>query len=70
MSDRIIRLGGKSIGNTQSINNLKGCLVTESSRNFIVFSAIPEIFELIHSIVLNVFNDRLNTDFFNDAGMK
>lgn len=63
MSDRVIRLGGKSIGNTQSINNLKGCLVSAISRNFIVFSAIPEIFELVHSVVLNVFSEQLKTEF-------
>ncbi len=77
MSDRIIRLGGSHIGNASSINNLKDFLKNSESRNFVVFSSVPEIFNEVEKSIGNVFdrNDKnseiirnLNTIFSGKTG--
>ena len=57
MSDRIIRLGGSNIGNVRSVNNLKEFLNPSDDRNFIVFSAVPEIMDIIESEIGQVFKN-------------
>ncbi|MFW5830633.1 MAG: ACT domain-containing protein [Prolixibacteraceae bacterium] len=56
MSDRIIRLGGSHIGNASSINNLKDFLKSSESRNFVVFSSVPEIFDEVEKSIGSVFD--------------
>lgn len=78
MSDRVIRLGGSHIGNRESIKNLKEFLGPVKNRNLIVFSAVPEIFELVENSILKILDqknhnagivNRLNTTFENLAGV-
>ncbi len=61
MSDRIIRLGGSNIGNARSVKNLKEFLNPSDDRNYIVFSAVPEIMDIIESEIGQVFQKSLNT---------
>ena len=58
MSDRIIRLGGSHIGNSKSIRNLKAFLEQSDNRNFVVFSAIPEVFDLVEKSIEKVFDQQ------------
>ncbi len=55
MSNRIIRLGGSHIGNSNSIQNLNQFLAKSINRNFVVVSAIPEVLNLIEESLLQVF---------------
>jgi len=59
MSDRIIRLGGSHIGNKKSIHNLKAFLEQFENRNFVVFSAVAEIFEWVEKSLEKVFDNEL-----------
>ncbi len=62
MSDRIIRLGGSNINQSQSIHHLKRYLSRSGNRSFIVFSAVPEIKEQVESAIQQVFQHSLQTD--------
>ena len=55
MSNRIIRLGGSHIGNSNSIQNLNQFLAKSKNRNFVVASAIPAVLNLIEESLLQVF---------------
>ena len=55
MSNRIIRLGGSHIGNSNSIQNLNQFLAKSKNRNFVVVSAIPAVLNLIEESLLQVF---------------
>ena len=55
MSDRIIRLGGSSIGNAMSVQNLAQYLSRSGGRKFIVVSPIPELLAFIQKNIDEVF---------------
>lgn len=61
MSNRVIRLGGSHIGNSNSIQNLNQFLAKTVDRKFIVVSAIPELFYVIEHRILNVFQQKIDT---------
>ncbi len=62
MSNRVIRLGGSHIGNSQSINNLSAFLGKSNELKFIVVSAIPELLKEIEESISNVFQQNISTD--------
>lgn len=67
MSNRIIRLGGSNVGDTNSIKNLTGYLNRTDGRKFIVVSAIPELLNLIEKSIDEVFQKVAET---NDLSFK
>ncbi len=60
MSDRVIRLGGSHIGNTNSIYNLNQFLLKSTGRKFVVVSAIPELLTVIEEGISNIFHKEIN----------
>ena len=57
MSNRIIRFGGGSIGNTASIQNLQTYLgKNKKQRIFIVVSSVPKMLQIIEDAISVVFN--------------
>lgn len=62
MSNRVIRLGGSHIGNSQSINNLSRFLGKSNERKFVVVSAIPELLKEIEQCISNVFQKNIEKD--------
>ena len=62
MSDRIIRLGGSHIGNSISVRNLKAFLEKKDTRIFVVFSSIPEVFNLVEESIEKVFDHQFRNN--------
>ncbi len=62
MSNRVIRLGGSHIGNSNSIQNLNQFLAKSNNRNFVVVSAIPGLLQLIEDSLLQVFQQNDSTN--------
>jgi len=62
MSNRVIRLGGSHIGNSNSIQNLNQFLNKTNGRKIVVVSAIPELLKLIEQSLFKVFQTDLNSD--------
>lgn len=58
MSNRVIRLGGSSIGNNPSILNLKEYVNKTGGRKYIVVSAIPELLKLLNESLTSVFKQK------------
>ncbi|NCB06596.1 MAG: aspartate kinase [Bacteroidia bacterium] len=58
MSNRVIRLGGSSIGNNPSILNLKEYVNKTGGRKYIVVSAIPELLKLLNESLASVFQQK------------
>lgn len=58
MSDKVIRLGGSHIGQPDSIHNLKQYLNQNTTKNFVVVSAIPELLNFFKSELSVVFKGR------------
>lgn len=58
MSNRVIRLGGSSIGNNLSILNLKEYVNKTGGRKYIVVSAIPELLKLLNESLTSVFKQK------------
>ncbi len=58
MSNRVIRLGGSSIGNNPSILNLKEYVNKTSGRKYVVVSAIPELLKLLNESLASVFQQK------------
>ena len=78
MSDRIIRLGGSHIGNAESVNKLRLFLNEKEDRNIVVFSSVPEIFNIVEISIEKVFDpdfqhkatiEKLNELFGSKAGV-
>lgn len=60
MSNRVIRLGGSHIGNSQSIQNLNQFLKKNNDRKLVVVSAIPELLHIIEQSISNVFQHNID----------
>lgn len=56
MSDRIIRFGGSYIGYIDSVRSLTGYLQKDTTRTFVVVSAIPELLEWIEQSLEQIFH--------------
>ncbi|HRX11588.1 MAG TPA: aspartate kinase [Draconibacterium sp.] len=62
MSDRVIRFGGSSIGNKNSVNQLKDYLNQSAGRKLIVVSAIPELLDWVEKSLGQIFQQKLSSD--------
>ncbi len=63
MSDRIIRFGGGSIGNTRSIQNLQTYIGNRNEqRTFIVVSPAPKLLQIIEDSIFGVFNKQFDIE--------
>ncbi len=60
MSDRVIRLGGSHIGNSNSIQNLDTYLARSKGRKWVVVSAIPEILNVVETNLAKVFSGTID----------
>lgn len=64
MSNRVIRLGGSNIGDTNSIQNLFKYLDRDGGKKLVVVSAIPELLNLIKSNIDSIFFKEINESDF------
>ena len=63
MSNRIIRFGGSSIGNTKSIQNLQTYIGNRNEqRTFIVVSSAPKLLQIIEDSILGIFNKQFDSE--------
>jgi len=62
MSNRVIRLGGSHIGNSDSIQNLNTFITNSSDRTFVIVSAIPELLSLVEQNISQVFEKKILPD--------
>lgn len=66
MSNRVIRLGGSHIGNSNSIQNLNQFLAKTNGQKLVVVSAIPGLLELVEQRLENVFHNTIDTGTLHD----
>lgn len=70
MSNRIVRLGGSNIGNTNSVNNLRKNLNKVGGRKLIIVSAVPELLSRVENTLENVFNSNFEEEqLLNDIAV-
>lgn len=66
MSDKVIRVGGSHIGNSDSIFNLQQFLHNNKGRKFVVVSAIPDLLDFIQINIENIFQAEFDAHFIKN----